>query len=130
MSANPVFVGTPKVWSGEGGTANTARDGTGTLITVVTGAAGGSLVDRVAYQYDVTTTAGMLRLFHSLDGGTTKRMIAELDVAALTVSATQKAASGEIQFVPPIPLNDASAVLYASTHNGENVCVFAFGGDL
>lgn len=125
----PVFVATPKTWSGEGGTANTARDGSGTLITVATGSANGSAIELVRYQYDVTTTAGMLRLFLSLDGGTTKRLINELDVGALTVSATQRAASGE--WVPTVPLilPDTSSVLYASTHNGENVCVYAHGGD-
>lgn len=130
MAANPVFVGTPKVWSGEGGVANTARDGTGTLITVATGASGGSVIEHLRYQYDVTTTAGMVRWFYSLDGGTTKRLLFEQEVPAVTVSATQRAASGELPMTPPLPLNDASAILYASTHNGENVCVFAIGGDI
>lgn len=125
----PVFVATPKTWSGEGGTANTARDGTGTLITVVTGASTGSVVELVRAQFDVTTTAGVVRLFLSLDGGTTKRLVKELLIPAVTPSTTVEAAS--VEWIPTVPLilPDGSAVLYASTHNAENVCVFAHGGD-
>lgn len=125
----PVFVATPKTWSGEGGTANTNRDGTGTLITVATGGSNGSVVELVRYQYEVTTTAGMVRIFLTLNNGTDKRLLKELEVSAVTVSATVAGTSGE--WIPTVPLilPDTNAILYASTEKAEQVNVYAFGGD-
>lgn len=112
-------------------TANTARDGTGTLGTLATGTADGKRIEMVHAKATVTTTAGMVRIFLSTDGGATKRLIGEIPIAALTVSATQQAAEGI--WIPPrgfIILEGTGHLLYASTHNAEAINVFALGGDM
>lgn len=130
MAANttPIFTLSPLVNGGQVSTANTNRDGTGTLATLYTVGADGGRIDYVRAKATVTTTAGMVRIFVSTDGGTTKRLWAEMIVTAITVGASTAAWEGE--FVPTRPLLlPASAVVYASTHNAEAINVFAHGGN-
>ena len=49
-------------------TANTALDGTGTIQSLLTTGVSGALVFRMRVKATGTTTAGMLRLFHSTNG--------------------------------------------------------------
>lgn len=44
-------------------TANTAVDGTGTIVDLVVGAAGGTRVDSITIKATTDTTAGMIRFF-------------------------------------------------------------------
>jgi hypothetical protein len=129
VSSTPVFAQAPVCDSVQVSTANANRDGTGTLGTLHTAGANGSRVELVRVKAAVTTTAGMVRLFVSTDGGTTKRLIAELVVTAVTVGASTPSFEGE--WVPTRPLVlPAAAVLYASTHNAEAINCFAHGGNL
>jgi hypothetical protein len=105
-------------------TANTARDGTGTLGTGPAGVAGGRRIVRAIAIATGNTTAGMVRVFRSLDGGTTKRLFAEIQVVAVTVSATVMAFAGELPVLPGTILRDANDILYVSTHNAETFNVF------
>lgn len=128
-ATTPIFVETPKTWCGLAATANTGRDGSGTLATIVTGVADGSVIELVRVQANGTTTAGVCRLFLSLDGGTTKRLIKELLIAAVTPSATVEAASAEWAPTVPLVLPDTNAILYATTETGDDFVVTAHGGD-
>lgn len=98
-------------------TANANRDGTGTLVTLKTGATYGSLVNYITFVAPNNTTAGMLRLF--LFDGTNTRLVDEITVEAITVSATVAGfkktwvPSGGPFEVPP------TWILKGSTHNGE-----------
>lgn len=76
----------PKTAVGVLSAANTARDGTGTIVTILTAGASGTLVDDIVFTATATTTAGMLRLF--LHDGTNARLLKEIPVAAITPSAT------------------------------------------
>lgn len=68
-------------------TANANKDGTtGAYATLVTGAANGTKVNQVDITALVTTTAGMIRFF--VYDGTNYRMIKEIPVTAITVSAS------------------------------------------
>jgi hypothetical protein len=116
MATSPQYVGTAKSPSVTISTANTNRDGTGTLGTVHTAGASGSRIDRLLIQATGTTTAGMVRLFV----GTA--LIKEVPVIAITPSATQPAWSAEVVFEGGLVLQ-ASAVLKASTHNAESFTV-------
>ena len=127
MAADPEFLTVPRLHSGQVSAANTNRDGTGTLVTIATGS--GSYKEQiihVAVIATVTTTAGMVRLFLSADGGTTKRLWDELPVAAVTVSATTPAFRTARHY-NGLYLPDANALLYASTHNAEAINVVASG---
>lgn len=117
MATNPVYYVTPVVISATiGPTANTNLDGTGTTYEVATGATGGRKVDRIKVKANATSTAGNIRLFYSPDGGTTKRLIAELAVTAITVAAGTNAWEGTF-YLEGLYLADANAKLYAATHN-------------
>ena len=61
MTATPVFVQTPKQWFAQVSTANTNRDGTGTLVDIVSGATNGTKMDCIDIQAAGTVTAGVVR---------------------------------------------------------------------
>lgn len=114
-------VATPVVIS----TANTNRDGTGTINTVITSGTDGTRVDGVRIQATGTTTAGVVRLF-TYDGATW-RLLAEILVTAITPSTTIQAWSYD--WIPPVPLVLPTGVnLGASTHNAESFAVHPIAG--
>ncbi len=125
MASSAQYATTPKNGSAQVTTANTNRDGTGTLATVYTAGTTGSRIDNIVIQAAATTTAGMIRFFTSIDGGTTKRLIGEAAVSAITPSATVAAFSAYIGngdssgFMKRGLVLQANAILYASTHNAE-----------
>lgn len=130
MASSPSYAATPRAAFAATATANTARDGTGTLATLITGASTGTRVDDIKFQYTVTTTAGMIRIFLSLDGGTTKAMIHEIPVPANTVSATVAGFTAYLQNLGWV-LPNTSAILYFSTNNANTVNGFVTrAGDL
>lgn len=105
-------------------TANANRDGTGTIASLVTGATSGTLVESIVVKAEVTTTAGMIRLF-ALKGGT-YYLFFEQPVAAITASATVGA------FQVEIPINKilgSGEIIAVSTERAEMFSVTAWGGD-
>lgn len=128
MATEPAFAATPRCEIAQISTANTNRDGTGTIATIATGAATGTKIEEVDIKATVTTTAGMVRLFLSLDGGTTWRLWDEILVAAVTVGASTQSFR-QANTYANLVLRDASAKLGAATHNAETFNVVATGGD-
>jgi hypothetical protein len=128
MATNASYAATPVAALAQVSTVNTARDGSGTIATVLTGATNGTRVDDIILKATVTTTAGMVRFFLSLDGGTTKRLIYEVQVTANTVSSSNPAWSWVLNDLAWI-LPNGSAILYASTEKAEaiNICVTRAG---
>src|SRR5690348_10129580 len=97
MSAGtqPVFVTTPKAPKVRISTANTGRDGAGTLGTLYTAGSNGSYFKSIRYQAEGTTTAGVVRIFIQTAGAGNNELIREMLVAAVTPSTSIEAASGE-----------------------------------
>ena len=117
--------------------ANTALDGSGTTVKIMTGpsaAAGagvGERINRIIISGTGTTTAGMVRFFLSLDGGTTKRLIAEKVVPAITVGAAVAAFKTEVpELVGLILPGGGNAEIYASTHIAETFNIVIESGRL
>ena len=110
-------------------TANTNRDGTGTIGTLATAVAAGTKWFEIVVQALGSTTAGMVRLYHSSDGGTTWTMFDEVDVSAITVGANVKAFR-QSKIYANLVLVGTSAKLGVSTHNAESFEIYALGGDL
>jgi len=118
-------------------TANTARDGSGTTVEIAAGptTASGSGVGKrilgVQIQATGTTSAGMIRFFLSVDGGTTKRLIEEVPVLAVTPSASLTAfnasAAGLVGIILPGQVSSSTQKLYASTHNAETFNIVVYG---
>lgn len=108
--------------------ANAARDGTGTIVTVATGALQGTLVELIRAIAQGVTTAGNIKLFIRSTGVGTWRIYEELSVIALTPSATQ--VPFEVEYRPTTPLVLPSGYeLGAAPHNAETFNVFAIGGN-
>lgn len=129
----PIFTRTPVIGRAAISAANPNRDGTGTIVSVQSGLTDGVRLDQIEIRATATTTAGMVRLFLSSDGGTTWFLWREVPVTAVTPSATVEAFSDQINLQnslddPPLNLADSQNVLGAATHNAETFNVFARGG--
>jgi hypothetical protein len=127
MASAPIYVGTPKTWQAAISAANTNRDGTGTVVDVVSGGSSGSRIDKVRVVASGTTTAGAVRLY--LYDGTNTYLIKELLVTAATPSTTVAVWDGEWD-ADGIILTTSTWKLRASTNNAEAFKVFVKGGDL
>lgn len=100
--------------------ANTNRNGTGTIVSVITGATSGTRVDDIYIVANAATTAGVIRLF--ISDGTNIRLWQEILVSAVTPSTTVQVWSYSL-------LNQALLLksgwsLQASTNNAETFSVF------
>lgn len=92
MSATPNFAATPRSGTATISAANTAFDGSGTMGTVLTGAASGTRVDMIVVAATATTTTGLISLFLSDTAGANTaantHLIRNITVTATTPSAT------------------------------------------
>jgi len=127
MATAPVFVGVPKTWQAALSAANTNRDGTGTLVTVMSAGASGSRIDKLRVVASGTTTAGVIRYF--LNDGTNKYLYRERLVSAITPSATVAVFEDDVSLVDGLVLPTGWSLM-AAPHNAEAFKVFAQGGDI
>lgn len=94
MASTAQYVSQPIVDVGQVTTANTGRDGTGTIVTIASGpsvapAGGvGKRVTRVTIARTGTSTATVVCFYYSPDNGTTNRLIAEVAVPAYSASTS------------------------------------------
>lgn len=132
MATQPIFPAIPKIGSGKLLTANTAIDGTGTLVTVFTAGTSGAVVDSLSIVHLGTNVVTVLRMF--LKDGANYSLIYEETIAANTVSQTAKSVSYEALFNGTdrkrliLPAN-AQLVACVGTAIAAGVQVTAFGGD-
>lgn len=127
MASSPAYAATPASGAASISTANTGRDGTGTIGTVLTAGASGSRIDDISICATGTTTAGMVRLF--IHNGTTAFLWREIPVTAATPSGTVQAFSYYLSNQNLILPTGYS--LRASTHNAEAFTVqVTRGGNL
>ncbi len=127
MATTPAFAATPATAVVQISTANTNRDGTGTIGTVLTAGSSGTRVDQVDITATGTTTAGVVRLF--IHDGSNARLWREVLVTATTPSTTVAVWSQSLTDLGLILKNGYS--LRASTHNAETFNVAAVAaGDL
>lgn len=114
------YAATPRCAVGQVSAANTARDGTGTLATIITAGASGTLIEDIVITATGTTTAGMIRLFEH--DGTNARFIREVPVQAAIPSGTVSAFTASLLNLGWILQSGWS--LRAATHNTETFNVF------
>lgn len=112
-------------------TANTARDGTGTIATIITGVAAGTKIERIVAQATGDPADSVLTLF--LHDGTNFWLWNEIDLANPTAASTTVAGYHNEIFVRDLILPDnnwslRAAITVALTAGVMNV--FAFGADL
>lgn len=124
MSATPQYATTPKCGIGQVSVANANRDGTGTIVTVLTAGASGSRIDTVTVKATGTVTDGMVRLY--IHDGVNARLYTEVPIVATTPSASVAAFETGIKLDLVIPTGYS---LRASTEKAETFNVIAVGGD-
>lgn len=128
MSSTAQFASTPNNGThGQLSVANTARDGTGTIVDILSAGASGTRVDDIALVAAGVTTAGVVRLF--IHNGTSWRLWREVLVTAITPSATVQVWSSYLQNLGLVLKTGWK--LGASTHNAETFNVLPTrAGDL
>lgn len=137
MAAQPIFAAQPDAQVVTISTANTARDGSGTMGVVFVAGPSGSRIDQIFINATATTTAGLVKLYISRtsDVNTTANthLIQEIPVTAVTPSATVAAfarvlnSSVNVDLLPIfLP---AGYTLRADTTIANAFRVMAIGGD-
>lgn len=130
MSLVPAFTATPRVTLSQVTAANTARDGTGTVVDLFTGGSSGSRIEHIEITAPGTVTAGVVRIF--LYDGTNTRLLEEILVTATTPSTTVKVFRSSLSFASLaalLLLPSNSWKLRGSTHNAETFNIIVTGGD-
>jgi hypothetical protein len=131
MSTSAQYASIPKCGIGQVSTANTNRDGTGTITTIFSAGASGSRIDTIDLKAVGTTTAGMIRLF--IHDGANARLLSEVPVIAITPSGTLPSWESQLNIntmsqILPLLLPTGYS-LRAATNNAETFNVIAQGGD-
>lgn len=108
-------------------TANTARDGTGAVGVVCTGASAttGSYVDHVIVKATSSTTAGMIRFFIRDTLGAVVTLFKEIQVTQITPTSTTTTWEAKVPIGYTLRSNAWN--LEASTHNAESFHITAYG---
>lgn len=135
MATTAQFTAQPTVDVAQVSTANTNRDGTGTIVTVATGPSAtaangvGKRIMRVTVAATGTTTAGVIRFYISTDNGTTNRLICERLVTAITPSTSVAIFRSEIgELVGLTLVGGGNCLLRASTNNAETFNIMVESG--
>lgn len=125
LSNRPVFPQTPKMAFAKLTAANTGLDGSGTITTLLTAGADGAVVTSLQARCQATVTATALRVFISLDGGSTWALWEEKLMGAYTVANTT--AQTPVTFVAKGSPEQAIR-LPASARLGVTIAVALAGG--
>lgn len=131
MSTTPAFASTPRIGFGSVSTANTNRDGTGTIVDILTGVAAGTRIERVVIQATGNPADSIVTLY--LHDGTSYRLFDEVDIgdpaaASTTVAGYRYEKAYRDLVLPSSSWKLAAAVTVSLTAGALNV--FAFGSDL
>jgi hypothetical protein len=130
MTANtsPIFTLTPNALPAQISTANTNRDGTGTLVDIVTAGANGTRVESLKAVATGTTTAGVIRYYITDAAGANPKLFEERLVIAITPSTTVRVFEDLWVLEKPIILASGQKIK-ASTHNAETFNIHPIAGD-
>lgn len=109
MPANnfPIYSITPNVGFGQITTANTAKDGTGTVVTVFTAGANGGRAEKIRFRAKGTNVATVCRVFINNGGtnttATNNVLYDEITLPATTNSEVAQLLNQEIVLNLPLP---------------------------
>lgn len=130
MASTPNFTGTPRVTVASVSTTNTNRDGTGTIVDVMTGAASGTKIQEIVIKSTGDPADSIVTLF--LNDGTTNWLYDEIDLGnpaagSATVTAYRTVAQYANLVLPNASWKLRAAITAAPTAGVVNV--IATGGD-
>lgn len=134
MPANtsPIFTLTPTAITSTIAAANTARDGSGSLVTAFTAGANGSRVDFITFTSSQATPAAsaarVQRVFLTDTSGLNPILIQEVVLSAVTASNTVIGATSTITFTNGLVINTGQLIkvsqsVYGSAADGTSVVV-------
>src|SRR4051794_13908459 len=131
MAAAPVFATTPRIGFASVTTANSNRDGTGTIVDALTGVAAGTRIERVVLQATGNPADSIVTMF--LYNGTTYLLYDEFDLgdpaaASATVSGARVSKPYPDLVLPSISWKVSFAITVALTAGAMNC--FVHGADL
>lgn len=126
MASTPTFASVPKIGLATISTANSGRDGSGTLTNVVSAGSSGTKINEIIVEALSTTTSGTVRVF--IYDGNNNYLFDEIAVAANVPTASNTTVRySKIYDNLVLPNN---YILKASTHNAESFNIIALGADL
>jgi hypothetical protein len=136
MPANttPIFILAGNFTPGRIAAANSASDGSGTLVTLVTAGAQGTRVDGVRFINSQVTYAAaaakVWRIFLSDTGGANPRIIGEVIAAAVTRSISVAGQTATYTFDQPIIMKSGQIMtvvqsVYTTAADQTDACAFA-----
>lgn len=129
MASTPEFIKTPRIEVVNLSAANTAVDGTGTVTTLIQGAAGGTRVLEIVAKGAATTAAANVNIFLSVDSGTTWRLFDTISVSAVTSANTTPTFRGRTTY-SNLLLSGSTHRIGVTTSIAQSTNVVALGGDL
>ena len=130
MAATPAFTAVPRISYGSVSVANTARDGTGTIVDVISGASTGTKINEVILKATGQPADSVVTLF--LYDGTNTYLLDEIDIGAPVAGSTTVAAYRNNIVYTNLVLPNASWKLRAAvtvTCTSGAINVIALGGD-
>lgn len=130
MATSPAFTATPRIGVGSVSATNTGRDGTGTIVDIITGAATGTKINEVVVKSTGDPADSIVTLF--VNDGTTNWLFDEIDLGnpaagSATVTAYRTNALYDNLILPNASWKLRAAVTAAPTAGVLNV--YALGGD-
>lgn len=136
MAANttPIFIKQGNFTVGRIAAANTASDGSGALVTIVTAQTDGTRVDGVRFINSQATAAAsgakVLRVFLSDTAGANFRLVGEVAMGAATRSTTVIGATAIYTFDQPIIMKSGQIMsvcmsVYVGVQDQTDACAFA-----
>lgn len=134
VNTKPIFINQGNVKPGRISAANTASDGSGSLVTLVTADADGTRVDGVRFRNAQATAAAssamVHRIFLSDTSGTNYRLVGEIATLAATRSTSAIGATSIYTFDQPIIMLSGQIIavcqsVYAGAQDQFDACPFA-----
>lgn len=138
MAANksPIFTLVPNCNSVLIAAANTARDGSGTLVTLFTAGANGSLLSKITFTGSQTTPAAsavrVMRIFITDNAGANPVLRGEIVLSAVTSSNTAIGPTTLFQFTDGLILKSGQIVKVSQSvyvTSADQTAAVAEGGD-
>lgn len=115
INTNPIFSRIPNIGVATLTAANTARDGSGSITTLMTGAADGTRVDQIRFISAQATAAAsannVMRVWRSIDNATTWYLYEEQAETGTTASTTAIGAVTTFNFPNGIFLKNANHLI-------------------
>lgn len=134
MAANnfPIYSATPNVAFGQITTANTAKDGTGTVVTVFTAGANGGRVEKIRMRAKGTNVATVCRIFINNGGANSTPsnnvLYDEITLPATTLSEVAQLLNQEIILNLSLPAA-YTVMITIGTTVAAGYAITCLGGD-